>query len=212
MSAAAVTKDAGFECYRIRAGHESATICLRSWTASGEPVGEKTRHLGEILIHSSFGSWAYTWRHIGCPLKRFLTRVEFDYLFGKFMGPDLDQFDGDQTMVGIKESVVENRRRGGWNKATARQVWNAVIERREEIEKSVDGLVNAMYDASGEIALFPEDGLDKRDARHFFEEPWERKRTRDAPQAVGFWREIWPHFINTIKQESGRPGAEGEAG
>ena len=87
-----VTKATGAEHYVIRKNYEWASIVVRCWEA--EEHG-KTRHCGEILIHSSYGSWANSWGHCGHQFKQFLTKLDFSYLFVKFMGHKFTVFDGE---------------------------------------------------------------------------------------------------------------------
>ena len=90
-------------------------------------------YCGEIVINSSFGTWSNTWTACGVPFKQFLTRAEFDYLFTKFMGIKLNCFDGNATMVQIKQDIMERRKSGSLDKDEAREAWGSVMDEDERI-------------------------------------------------------------------------------
>lgn len=110
MSAAVVTKGI-CERYSVLNGHEHATVVLRCWD-NPPPAGSSRGmyYCGEIMIHSTFGSWANTWTACGVPFKRFLIGAEFGYVFTKFMGADLERFDGEATLKQIKSDIIRQRR------------------------------------------------------------------------------------------------------
>jgi hypothetical protein len=189
MSEATVNKST-MERYAIRNGHEWATICVREFT-SRVPTGDREPYFGgEILINSSFGSWANTWNACGCRFKEFLTDIEFDYTFRKFMGNKLWIFDGEGTVKGLKERVIEDRKIGELQKDHARSIWDAIEERQSDLEHSADSFVNAMWAIGDDLHM-----------RRWFSEPWEMTRDRYDPQAQGFWRDIWPTFKAELQRE-----------
>lgn len=186
MTVATLTKDLGFETYRIRADHEYATICLRAW-----PRGD--HFCGEILIHSSFGNWAYQWGACANPFKRFLLGADFDYVFTKFMGTELRVFDGDASFRAIKRRVLAWRHRGDLDKEVAREAWNELADQREDAERSIYGFVDAMNDIVERV--------NRKRVQEMLHEPWDLAETRYDSGAVGFWREIWPHFVAQLRVE-----------
>lgn len=187
-----VTKTTGAEHYIIHKNHEWASIVVRCWDVQ-EPDG-KTRHCGEILIHSSYGSWANSWGHCGNPFKQFLQRLDFDYLFTKFMGNKLCVFDGEGSVKRLRERLLEARREGTIDKAAARQGWEEIEEAEPELESSEREFVDAVYRIVGYVdnALF----------QRVFDEPWGMTAKRPDDQAMGFWRELWPEFMGAIKAEA----------
>jgi hypothetical protein len=205
-----ITKDTGFTVYRIRGGHgdhEWATIALRAWRVDGTKLsGGEPRECGEIMIYSSFGSWAYQWGHCGVPFYRFLVGADMDYVFTKFMGADLTEFDGDGSVKALRQQVIEHRRFNGWSKETARALWDAIEDRSLQLEASERDFVEACHEISSE---FDEDGIgrilnrgaDADDIRNFLSEPWERTTTRIKPAARGFWRDLWPHLVAQLRTE-----------
>ena len=190
-----ITKDDPCETYQVRNKGEWATICLRQWTR--ESTDGHPRHCGEIMIHSSFGSWANSWGHCGTPFKSFLASLEFGYLFGKLMGTDLRKFDGEGSVKAIKQLILECRRGKRYchvSKDEAREAWDAVENSSSEAESSLDAFVRVLRDVYDERIG---DGL-----REQFEEPWNHSVDKDNPQAVGFWDHIWPEFKALLEKEA----------
>lgn len=203
-----VTKDEGFAVYRVRTNYEYATIAIREWQGRG--IDDTPRELGEILIYSSFGSWAYQWGHLGRPFKRWLLTAEFDYVFTKFMGTKLRVFDGEGSVKEMRCRVIEKRRYGDIDKPTARALWDELEANESEAESSERDFVETMSAISQRF----EDGwsvdtddierLSERQrnaAMQLLSEPWERIARKHDHQAVGFWRDIWPVFINYLRAE-----------
>jgi hypothetical protein len=187
MTEASVTKSL-METYTIRNRGEYATIALRC----SESKGEDRYFTGEILINSSFGSWANYWGACGCPFKEFLQKISFDYAFTKFMGNDLEVFDEDRTIEEIKRKLIEVRREKRVGKEEVRDLW-------EEIESidtySEEAFGNSCRDIASNFGP-------RHPLRDYFNEPWDLKRTKPDVQATGFWRDIWPHFIAELKKET----------
>lgn len=143
-----VTRDNDFLVYRIRAGrgnYEWATIAIREW--SNNLSGAERRERGEILIFSSFGSWAYQWGHLGLPFRRFLLTAEFDYVFTKFMGNDLEIYDGDATFKTLKARLIEKRRERHLDKKMIRKVWDFVHDHQSRAEESLRDFVDVVSGA-----------------------------------------------------------------
>lgn len=186
------------ECYEIRNAGEWANIMLACWdrpemTGSGMSIV----YGGEIAIHSSFGSWAYTWTACAVPFKRFLCGIEFDYAFGKFMGVALDRFDGDATLKQIKREILRQRRRTDLTATEAASVWDAVMDEDERITGNDATACGYAMMAIGD-ALHQNHPM-----REYFIDPcgWPAI-TRPDPQAVGFWRDIWPEFVDALRAET----------
>lgn len=213
-----VTRDDSFKAYRVRGGwdgHEWATICVRDWTMDGKPVGERTRYCGEILIHSSFGSWGHQWAHLGQPFPEFLLDVEFDYFFTKLMGSDLQVFDGEGSVRHLRQQIVEHRKTADLTKGAARALWQEIDACQNECEDSNASFVEQMrdiadrfndgYSFDSEIESLSEA---ERDAVvQLLQEPWELTTTKAHPQATGFWRDLWPVFVEQLRGERGQAEA-----
>jgi len=189
-----VTKET-MDCYRVRAKGEWATICVREWTVGDcQLTSEKVRYCGEILIHSTFGSWGNSWTHCGCRFKKFLSFVDFDYIFTKFMGGDLHRFDGEKSLEALRKRLIESRRDRSLDKDDARDLWQAISENSDSLRsRSIELWVEVLCHVSS-------DSL-SRDVKRFLEEPWNLTLSSDDQSAVGFWRDLWPEFKTALLSE-----------
>jgi hypothetical protein len=191
------------ECYEVRDGQrggEWANITLACWDRPvGRGPGRDTYYCGEITIQSSFGTWGYIWTACSTPFKHFLTKVEFDYVFTKFMGTKLDRFDGEASVLKAFKWITEGRRRGEMSKHEAREAWDALDDVRSVAECGEHDFGTAMMDVAR--------SLDDRHPLHdHFADPcgWPRCTKYDC-QAQGFWRQLWPLFIEALKAEQAQP-------
>lgn len=193
-----VTKEA-MDCYRVRANGEWATICVREWTVGDcQLTSEKIRYCGEILIHSTFGSWGNSWTHCGCRFKKFLSFADFDYLFTKFMGGNLYTFDGEKSLKGLRKRLIASRRDHSFDKDDARDLWQAISENSDQLRgRSVDLWVEVLSRISSDS--------DSREVKRFLQEPWEMTESSDDMSAVGFWRDLWPEFKASLLVEIALP-------
>lgn len=191
------------ECYEVRdgtRGGEWANITLHCWERAAN-VGTKhegTYYCGEITIQSSFGTWGYIWTACANPFKEFLQEVEFDYAFGKFMGLQLEEFDGDGSMRAMRERIIENRWHTWLSKVDARALWDVLEDCESEATCSSNDWVSALVDAAESLRLDRQPA-----AAEFLSEPWEHIQTRPKPCAVRFWRTLWPLFTEALKAEAG---------
>lgn len=185
------------ECYEVRANREFANITIDCWDriANRGTKHEGTYYCGEIVIHSSFGTWGHIWSACGQPFKQFLIEAEFDYVFTKFMGSELSCFDGEAAVREVRREVLEQRRRGELSKDQAREAWDLVTFEEGRIETSESDCGYALQDIAAQ--------LDRDHPMHdYFADPscWPRATKHDI-QAVGFWRELWPLFVAKLRQE-----------
>jgi len=179
------------DAYAIRKNLEWATICVVEFPSRQGVYG------GEILIHSSFGSFGHSWNNLGEPFKWFLVNVDFSYLFGKFKGSDLFVYDGEKTFREILRRVLDNRLEKAISKSAARSLWDELQGEQERIESSAHDLV----EVAREIRSFLE--WDHSIMR-LLDEPWEYAAKKYDGQCEGFWREIWPLFRNELQSELAR--------
>jgi len=195
-----VTKE-NMDCYRVRANGEWATICVREWTVGDcQLTSEKVRYCGEILIHSTFGSWGNSWTHCGCRFKKFLSFVDFDYIFTKFMGSDFHRFDGQKSFEALCKRIIEYRKNGSLDKEDARELWDEVHDREDSLSsRSVEAWVEILSQVSIDSR--------SRDVKRFLEEPWYLTVESDDQSAVGFWRDLWPDFKAALLAEISEPEA-----
>ena len=189
-----VTKEL-IENYRVAVDGEWASISLRCWTRLPADKAEDVYYCGEIAINSSLGAWGHVWTACGVPFKLFLTKVEFGYTFGKFLGNDLQEFGPDETAQGLHKSVLDARRSGDLTKRDARLLWGNLADIRCRPLRSVDDLVERLDEMRCETwGEFPA-------VTEFLAEPWERARMRPKQGPVRFWRVLWPLFIGALKEE-----------
>jgi len=186
-----VIKTTGAEHYIVRNNHEWASIVVRCWEA--EEYG-KTRHCGEILIHSSYGSWANSWGHCGSQFKQFLVGLDFDYLFIKFMGHRFKVFDGELSVRRLRDRLIEARKEGGVTREEARECWDDIEDRESELESSEREFVDAVYAIVHRV--------DSGRVQRIFCEPWDLIRKSADTRAVGFWSELWPEFKAALQAET----------
>lgn len=178
---------------RIRGGHgndEWATICWIGWQAKG--IDGQPRECGEILIHSSFGSWAHSWGHLGIAFDKWLQEAERDYCAVKFMGAKAYKFDGEKTVRELRRRLIDARRHDGLSREEARGIWDYVEDRQSELEASEHDFVNVMTQAETELVA-------TKRVQQFISEPWEFTCTSLDNQFAGFWRDLWPVFVEHLK-------------
>jgi hypothetical protein len=176
--------------YDVRAKGEWATICVREWQRDDE----NKYHAGEILIHSSFGSWGNTWTACSNRFKQFLTHCDFDYTFGKFMGHALRVFDGEGSTKAMRRKVIEERKQRNLFKEEAGWLWG----RLDDVdETSIESWVRSIEEIARDT--------DSRAIKELLSEPWYTAADRYDASAVGFWRDLWPEFVASLKQEIAAP-------
>lgn len=190
-----VTKATDWDVYYVRAGHEWATIAIKGWQATGND--NQPREIGEILIHSSYGTWAYQWGHLGEPFKKWLTEADDRvYIAQKFLGSNAFVFDGEKTVRHLRERVIENRKCGDLDKDAARLIWGWIENNEHELESSIDSFVNTMFDGPSVCG-----GMTRNTGGWFFEEPWEHTATSLDRKFSAFWTTIMPVFQQALRSE-----------
>jgi hypothetical protein len=194
MRVSTVRRDTSAQTYRIRVDYEWATIVLFGWQATGND--DTPRECGEILINSSFGQWAHGWGHMGVPLKAFLLDIDRGYAAGKFLGSAALKFDGNLTVRQLQMRLLSWRKEGQLDRYEARQVWDYIEASEDELKCSANDFVNAMQ--YGQTELIPTKAV-----RRFLQEPWELLASSIDIQFAGFWREIWPVFLEQLRSEQG---------
>jgi len=201
---ATVEREDGATTYRVRADGEWATIVLFGWE---RPDGARTRHAGEILIHSSFGSWANSWSNCGSSIQEFIAQVDFQYLFLKFMGDKLYVYDGEGTYLNVLRKIRHARREAVFTKDMARFIYGHVVDAKHEIFSSLNEMVEVMREGHRLACeeMFGADAFDNicnvRALDNWFEEPWEMRARKYDEQPAGFWRELWPAYKAQLQQE-----------
>ncbi|TQF14223.1 hypothetical protein FJV41_19840 [Myxococcus llanfairpwllgwyngyllgogerychwyrndrobwllllantysiliogogogochensis] len=155
---------------------------------------------GYFSTVSDYGNYAFRWTAPGMPFRDFVVRIggrdDRSYVCSK-LGTS-DWWDGAATLKGIREHIIEYRRRWGWTKERAAEEWEKL------------GLALGYYDG--------------RDARHEVEmeeyqfHDWLREtRIDDAsefasldyePQLRAFCREVMPALAAAIRAQLQAESAE----
>lgn len=111
------------------------------------------------------------------PFKSFLLGLNFDYFMQKAC-PSYMGFDFDASLSAIRRRVLEERRATDIDRETAASIWGEL----ESIECGGDDGGHAFVNALYQIGKL----------QHVTQEPYEYAKERPSPQAIGFWRELWP--------------------
>lgn len=148
-------------------------------------VDEKT---GVFACYSSFGNYNYCWNHIGTrTLKEFLRGLDFDYFMGKTRS-GYRRFDYDATVEGIKHHIIDSRRTAYLSKEEAREAWKELDDISDE--NSSDRFFDAFCWSKPLMHVYGGDICDIA-------------RERPDPDSRGFWKVIWPTFLEKIAQTEG---------
>lgn len=176
------------EAYRVSANGEWATIVVQGWQRPDGGASLPPMEQGEILIHSTYGSWGHYWTHLGVPVKQFLVGTSFDYFMGKMMRGSLREFDFAASLSLWKQHLVEARRTRQLTGEQFREVWDESCRpERVSVELFVDRLERSrpvelrdhpLWDSLGSYVV-----------------------ARNSSQAMGFWRDLWPKFIGQLRHE-----------
>lgn len=161
-----------------------------SWAYVFVKTGKRTENEEWITVSvvSDFGNFGYAWTHVGASGKRFLTEISFEYAMEKFLGERFRVFDKDKTVQALREHVIDRRRNGTWKKSDARELWDLVSEAQS---------------CSFEHEFFR--GIEEGSDYFWRDSLYEMRRTSPCPQAVGFWKFIWPEFVRALKAEEAVP-------
>jgi hypothetical protein len=161
------------ECYKIR--HESAMY----WADITIDANGTT---GRIQIASDYGSWQNYWGACGKSFKEFLCGLDKHYVAGKFGAGQW--FDLEKTIRHFKRNILEYRRGEELSAEKARQIWD---ELKQNFDSNLSGFLQQLennceytmnhFDWSPDLIY----GID--------------------PSFEKFWNELWPVFINTIREE-----------
>lgn len=167
-------------CYRMRHNSEWATVII-----DGYHLPQQDRHGGELMIHSSYGTFAHHWGHAGEEFRKFLIGLSKDYLLGKLVPQkDLYEYDNVGSLRALRQHILEHRHQGYFTKKWARKVWDASCD--------LDSFLT-----SREFIAACEADEDLRKLN----EPWDFCRTKQCTRYDHFWNEIWVPFVNQLKEE-----------
>lgn len=178
--------------YRVIRNGECATIALGDW-ANPKAEGKAATYSGELLVHSSFGNFSYTWRYCALPFKQFLATIDQDSFMRKCLGDAYREYSGNETVLKLKRALLQLRRAGVYSADRARDAWDSFCVQLDEAETSESGFYRAVKDVCG--ASTP---LGDAEAYLCYQ---------PNPQALGFWNKLWPDFVEELKKELALPEA-----
>lgn len=177
------------EAYRVQRDGEWATIVVQGWQAPGTGASSKMMEQGEVLIHSSFGSWGHQWGNLGRPLKQFLVDTTMDYFMGKMVPGRLREFDFDSSRALWQRHLVAARRSRSLTADQFLEVWD------ESCNSNDCGVEMFIHRLGSSRPLELSDHPLWQDLANYV-------ICRDSPAAASFWRQLWPLFVEQLHREA----------
>lgn len=161
--------------YEINNNGEWATVAIE--------IGERS---AQVIAHSSFGEYAYTWNSTGDNPIGFLKRISFDYAMTKFKGR-YEVYDRDEQEIYLKNKINEYAQ----NEKVEKDLKEDYLNQAEEVCASATNTTEFM------MLLERSDLLEA-----IFEGDYSCVdiKTKPDPQCVGFWEEIWKPLMASIKE------------
>lgn len=172
------------DMYYVAQDGESATMCIDAWANESSKSTGFTTYGGELLIHSSFGSFCHTWTNCAVPFKEFLARIGFHSFASKCLGADAVEFDGNASVASFKEQLLDLRAAGVLSKERARELWDYLDEDMAHNEFVFHKVLDEICDEA--------DG---------FDEPTSHIVKKPNRQALQFWKQLWPLLKSMLEQE-----------
>lgn len=170
-------------CYTVRNGWAWAHVFVRHGVR--QEADGRACSWAHVSVDSDYGPFGFCWAHMGPqPWHEFLAGLDFDYAMKKFMGARFQVPLTCDAAAAKARSLVLEARRNGMSAEDARNLFDAVEE--AEIAADDAGAFLREWDRHSGGVMY----------RH---ELYDANWTQPNPQAVGFWAEIWPHFIAAIK-------------
>lgn len=172
-------------CYSVSQGSDWATICLQYYSVPDKLSYGEHRQGVELLVHSSYGSWAYHWSHCGCDGRQFLIDGSKEYIMGKLVPQqDLYVFDPKASEKALRRHILEYRRDGALSKGKARSMYDACCDLDSFLTS--EEFVSVVQDCEG---------------LSWIREPWDFCRTRMCPTIDQFWDKLWVQLTAQLKEE-----------
>lgn len=169
----------------VRNNGEAATIYIEQGKRKSGDI-ENVNNWGEITINSSFGCYGHYFGHLGSrTFKDFLTNCEPSYLIYKLSGRAGEVFDAKATVKELTKLLLEHRKTGEVSREDARQAYDAVLDQRMQDDANLFWM--RLHEELPES--FTVDDL----------ELYRLEQAKVAPQIDGFFRELWPQFIEQLK-------------
>jgi hypothetical protein len=170
-------------CYTVRNGWAWANLYVRHGSAK---VGDQPRYWVELSINSDYGSFGFYWSHIGGDWRKFLAGIDMHYAMNKMMGSRfMVPLTGYEAAAEARKIVLDGRRHREFDKREASVLWEAI----DLADKDADATVFLRSWDDGSEGLFY--------GHELYSGGWNKVN----PQAEGFWQEVWPHFVLTLRAE-----------
>jgi len=175
------------KCFIVRNAGEYGTFYLREGV-KGE--GDRRYHWCELTCNTSFGTVGHYWSSMGGPAAWFLDKINRDYLIGKLWGMQETVFNADKAMRQVRTMILQDRRAGDLSREEARARWNDIAGGADDefefhtLVHDNDWLSETVYGGGSSFGEVPN------------------------PQAVGFYRHLWPVFIEQLKADAAAPAKE----
>lgn len=183
------------EKYTIYADGEFAVICVDAHETAPLSDPEAKKYGGQILVHSSFGSFAYSWSNCGAPFKEFLPKLEFHYFAQKMKGHQAYVFDGVGTLAQVKDQLIVLFNEGSLDGADVKVLADDLDMFSYELTSSVEEFMATMAHLESRHS-------DVKNANLVFADAASYLRNKADPAIVSFWTLLWPQFINALKAET----------
>lgn len=169
--------------FSIRGGWEWASIFVR-------PV----KGGAEVVAHSTFGTYGYTWDYMGGDWREFLTSCSREYAMRKLAGQHYEvRLDRDEFLAAMRAEVDDHEK-------NILESWSLIdADQERQIKSCRDALddewawddvpLEAMFWHFNELASGAPYAL----------EFYETRLTKINPQVAGFWETIWTPFAEHLR-------------
>lgn len=194
VPSATVTEiDGAVVLFRVRAGWDWASIFVR-------PTDEGA----EVVAHSSFGTYGYTWINMGSGgWRQFLLSCSREYAMRKLAGNAYDvPLDREEFVAAMREAVTEYE-------AGVIDAWGIADADQEGRITSCRG---ALDDDWGWEDV-PPDALfwhfnETASGAPYAMELYETRLTKINPQVIGFWETLWMPFCDHLASAMSAEGQD----
>lgn len=165
------------EALSFRHHHEWMNLVVRHGPRQDDPDSLFV----ELMIHSSYGSWGYTWSHCGRGTwVEWLRDLDRCYMMGKLMGANIrEPMDVEEAFTELKRDLVQYVRDRGIDRAP--KVRQQIADVREAINFGIE-----VYDLSTLLTCWS--NVTGRD-------DWDLDFQKTSPTAIQFWDCLWRPFI-----------------
>ena len=176
--------------FRVANEGEFATVCIDSAVTiskSGRQVFS-----GEILIRSSFGNLGYYWNDCGIPFEQFLVKLEMSYFMQKCMD-DLYVYCPERSLANVQAHLRELVADDTFTEEEAARISEELAWFSGSIQASPNEFLAAMTEMADTLADIPNIEFLTENASEYLAQTYH-------PQAIGFWKKLWPGIVSAVNQ------------